>query len=72
MGTVNDRIREAVRVELARRASNQAELAEKVGVSKQYISDVMRARAGKVPAVWQRILDELDLELVVTKRRQQA
>ena len=68
MEAVNDRIREAVRVELARRASNQAELAKKVGVSKQYISDVMRARAGKVPTVWQRILDELDLELVVTPK----
>ena len=68
MEAVNDRIREAVRIELARRASNQAELAEKVGVSKQYISDVMRARAGKVPAVWQRILDELDLDLVVRPR----
>lgn len=69
METVNDRIREAVRVELARRASNQAQLAEKVGVSKQYISDVMRARAGKVPAVWQRILEELDLEVVVQKKQ---
>ena len=69
METVNDRIREAVRVELAKRASNQAHLAEKVGVSKQYISDVMRARAGKVPAVWQRILDELDLELIVRSRK---
>lgn len=68
MGTVNERIREAVRVELARRASNQAQLADKVGVSKQYISDVMRARAGNVPAVWQRILDELDLDLVVVPK----
>lgn len=68
MGTVNERIREAVRVEIARRASNQAHLAEKVGVSKQYISDVMRARAGNVPAVWQRIFDELDLDLVVVPK----
>jgi transcriptional regulator with XRE-family HTH domain len=65
MSTVNDQIRQAVRIELARRDSNQARLAERVGVSKQYINNVMRARAGKVPAVWQRILDELDLELVV-------
>lgn len=65
MTTVNDDIRAAVRVELARRGESQAKLAARVGVSPQYLSDVMRARAGNVPAVWQRILDELDLELVV-------
>ena len=68
MATVNERIRQAVRIELARRDSNQAQLADKVGVSRQYINNVMRARAGNVPAVWQRIFDELELDLVVTKR----
>ena len=72
MATVNERIREAVRIELARRASNQAQLAEKVGVSPQYVSDVMRARAGNVPAVWQRIFDELELDLVVLPKRDKA
>ena len=68
MDIVNARIREAVRMELARRETNQAQLAEKVGVSRQYVNNVMRARAGNVPEVWQRILDELDLELVVQSR----
>ena len=65
MTTVNARIRQAVRIELARRDSTQAQLAEKVGVSRQYINNVMRARTGNVPTVWQRIFDELGLELVV-------
>ena len=65
MGTVNDQIREAVRVEIARRASNQAQLAKRVGVSRQYLSDVMRGRAGNVPTLWQKVLDELGLELLV-------
>ena len=39
--------------------------AEAVHPQEQYINNVMRARAGNVPAVWQRILDELGLELVV-------
>lgn len=69
MEHVNERIREAVRIELARRASNQAKLAEKVGVSKQYISDVMRGKAGNVPAVWQKVFDELELEVFVRPRR---
>ena len=65
MDNVNERIRQAVRVELAKRDSNQARLAEKIGVSRQQINNVMRARAGNVPEVWQRIFDELGLELVV-------
>ena len=68
MATVNERIREAVRVELARRDTNQAQLAEKVGVTRQYVNNVMRARAGNVPGVWQRIFDELGLELVVQRK----
>jgi transcriptional regulator with XRE-family HTH domain len=65
MATVNERIREAVRVELARRGESQSQLAERVGVSRQYLSDVMRGRAGNVPALWQKVLEDLGLELVV-------
>ena len=65
MSTVNEHIRRAVRIELARKDMNQARLADGIGVSRQYLSDVMRGKAGKVPAVWQKVLAELDLELVV-------
>ena len=65
MSTVNEHIRRAVRIELARQDMNQARLADGIGVSRQYLSDVMRGKAGKVPAVWQKVLAELDLELVV-------
>jgi len=68
MEVVNARIREAVRVALARRDNTQAQLAEKVGVSRQYLNNLMRARTGNVPSVWQRIFDELDLELVVRSK----
>lgn len=65
MEPVNDKIREAVRIELARRNTNQARLADRIGVSRQYLSDVMRGKAGHVPAVWQKILDDLGLEIAV-------
>ena len=71
MPSVNQRIREAVRVELARRDTNQAKLAERIGVSRQYVNNIMRARAGNVPTVWQRIFDELGLELVVRAKEDQ-
>ena len=62
---MNDKVREAVRIELARRDTNQARLADRIGVSRQYLSDVMRGKAGRVPAVWQKILADLDLEVVI-------
>ncbi len=68
MATVNERIRQAVRIELAKRDTNQAKLAERIGVSRQHVNNVMRARSGNVPGVWQRIFDELDLDLVVVPR----
>jgi ribosome-binding protein aMBF1 (putative translation factor) len=68
MEGVNDDIRRAVRIELARRDDKQARLAERIGVTRQYLNDVLRGKAGNVPAVWQKILDELDLELVVRLR----
>lgn len=65
MEPMNDHIREAVRIELARRRSNQTRLAQQVGVTPQYISDIMSGKSGNVPSVWGRIFDELGLELTV-------
>lgn len=72
MEPMNDRIREAVRVELARRKSTQARLAEEVGVSRQYISDIMSGKSGNVPSVWSRIFDELGLELTIKPKGEQG
>lgn len=63
MELVNERIRQAVRVELAKRNTNQAKLAEEIGVSRQYLSDIMRGKSGNVPDVWERIFNALSLEL---------
>lgn len=62
---MNESIRKAVRVELAKLDSTQAKLAQSVGVSPQYVSDIMSGKAGNVPSVWGRIFDELKLELIV-------
>lgn len=63
--TMNDVIRQQVRDELAKRDMNQSQLAAKIGVSRQYLSNVLRGVSGKTPSIWQQLLDELDLELVV-------
>jgi len=71
MEPMNERIRKAVRIELASRRSNQAELARKVGVSPQYVSDIMSGKTGNVPTVWSRIFDELGLELTVKPKHEE-
>jgi transcriptional regulator with XRE-family HTH domain len=65
---VNARIRRAVKVRLAELDMTQADLAERVGVKPQYVSDILTGKVGKVPDAWQKILEALDLELVTSKK----
>ena len=39
----------------------QTQLAENIGVSRQYVNRVLNGSVGKMPDVWQDILDELDM-----------
>lgn len=61
-------IREAVRIELARRDWNRTRLADETGLSRQYISELIGGKAGNLSPAWQRIFDELGLEVVVQPR----
>ena len=67
--TVNDHIRQAIRIELAKRNMKQTELAEKMGMSKQYLNRVMLGQIGKIPKTWEKLLEEFDLELVVRSKK---
>lgn len=69
MTDMNERVREEVRVAMARRNINQSKLAETIGVSRQYLSDYMSGKAGDMPRLWQKVLDELGLELVVQAKK---
>ena len=61
-----DVIREAVRVELARRRMTQTELAERLGTSRQHLSKAMLGGTSDLPQLWRDALSELGLELKVT------
>ncbi len=65
METMTEQIREAVRIELAKRKWSQSELARRIEKSPQFISQIMGNDRGDVPEYWQNIFDELGLELVV-------
>lgn len=68
MDHMNDGIRRAVRISLADRNWSQTDLAEKIGVSRQYVSRIMQGQVGKIPPAWQRILEELGLELIAVPK----
>lgn len=57
--------REEVRVALARRNMNQADLARELGMQRQYVSGLLRGDIGKIPKSWQKILTHLGLKMVV-------
>lgn len=65
---MNRQIREAIRVELARRNETQAALARRIGVTRQYLSNIMTGKTGNVADVWQKVFDDLGLELVVVPK----
>ena len=61
---VNDEIRHVVKEVMHSRKLNQAQLAEKLGVTPQALSRTLNER-GKVPGLWRGILEELGLTLTV-------
>jgi ribosome-binding protein aMBF1 (putative translation factor) len=65
MDTMTEQIREAVRIELAKRKWSQSELARRIEKSPQFVSQIMGSDRGDVPEYWQSIFDELGLELMV-------
>ena len=70
MNDMNEQIREEVRVAMARRDLKQSELAERIGVSRQYLNTYLSGGAGNVPRLWKKMFDELGLELVVKPREE--
>ena len=59
--TVRTQVKEAIR----KRGLTQSEMAERLGVERQYISLMLTGKRGGVPDKWQELLDELGLELTL-------
>lgn len=64
MKTMTDDVREAVRIEMAKRNWRQKDLAESTGVSKQYLSQMLNGKAANTPNTWERVLSSLGLKLI--------
>lgn len=66
---MNEEVREAVKREMERREMSQGELARQLEMERPNLTRLLSGRSGKIPKVWQDVLDALDLELVALPKR---
>ena len=65
MVIVNKEFQTRIRLEMAKRGLSQREFAEKLDCKPQYLSRVLKGEQGKLPKIWQKIFDELDLSIKI-------
>lgn len=68
MATVTDDIRAELRAILARRRIKQTDLAAELGMSRTHLNNLLNGQRGQISPVWERLLEHLDLELVLKPR----
>ncbi|WP_245588482.1 helix-turn-helix domain-containing protein [Deinococcus pimensis] len=61
---MNEQVRAAAKARMKERQLTQTELAKKTGLTQPALAKLLNGNVGRVPENWQRILDELGLELV--------
>lgn len=69
MTGMNEKVREAARKAMAEKALSQGELARQLEVDRPSITRLMSGNSGKIPKLWQEVLDALDLELVAIPKK---
>ncbi len=67
---MNSRIRQLVRFSIQAEGLSQAEFARQIGMTPQELNRALQER-GKPPAVWQRILGALNLELTALPKERE-
>lgn len=68
MTVMNDSVRALVKQTMLERHMTQTELAKRVGLERPAVSRLLNGAVGKIPENWQRILDELNIELIAVKK----
>jgi len=64
MTGMNADVRDAVKAVLEQRGLTQAELARRIGMERPNLHRLLSGRSGQVPEAWQKIFDELGLQLI--------
>lgn len=66
--TMNLKVRETVKQQMRERNISQTMLADKVAMSRVNLVRLLSGRSGQVPEGWQKVLDELELELIAVPK----
>ena len=66
--TVNEKVRNTVKQQMLRKDLNQTTLAKRVSMSRVNLVRLLSGRSGQVPESWQKVLDELGLELAAVPK----
>ena len=65
MNSMTDSIREMVRESMNQQGISTYRLAQLTEIEQPNVTRLLKGRSGNIPDSWQKILDALDLELVV-------
>lgn len=68
MDNVNETIRQTVKEKMKMRELTQRELAKRTDMHETNLARLLAGRSGKINEGWQRVLDELGLELVAVPK----
>lgn len=69
---MNDEIRTLVKTVMREQEMSQGELARRTGLTRPAVTKLLNGVVGKIPENWQRILDELEIDLVAVKRSERT
>lgn len=65
---MNGEVRSFVKQVMREKGISQTELAQRTGLERSAVTRLLSGTVGKVPENWQRILDELQVDLIAVKK----
>ncbi|QBY06490.1 XRE family transcriptional regulator (plasmid) [Deinococcus metallilatus] len=68
MTGMNEDVRAFVKQVMLEQDMSQGELARRTGLARPAVTRLLNGTVGKIPENWQRILDELGIEIIAVKK----
>lgn len=68
---MDDKIRQIIEKEMNTQGLNQSKLAEKIGMTRSAVNQIMTGRRGKIPVTLEAVLNGLGLHLAVVDQNGQ-
>lgn len=69
---MNEEVRTFVKAVMSEKGLSQGEIARRTGLARPVVTRLLSGTVGKIPENWQRILDELEVDIVAVKRSERT